>query len=47
MVGRFRYEILLPGGIDEQTVDAQLKDGVLTVRIPKTKAERATQISVK
>ena len=47
MVGRFRYEILLPGSIDEQTVDAQLKDGVLTVRIPKTKAERAKQISVK
>ena len=47
MVGRFRYEILLPSSIDEQTVDAKLNDGVLTLRIPKAKAERAKQISIK
>lgn len=47
MLGRFRYEILLPSSVDEQTVDAELKDGVLTLRIPKAKAERAKQISIK
>lgn len=46
MVGRFRYEILLPGSIDEQTVNAQLKDGVLMMRIPKANAAKAKQINI-
>ena len=47
MVGRFRYEILLPGSVDDQSVDAQLNDGVLTIRIPMATAERPKQISIK
>ena len=34
-VGRFEYDIQLPGDVDDQAVSASLADGVLTVRVPK------------
>ena len=46
-VGRFRYEVVLPGGIDESGVTAKLEDGVLTVRVPKAASERPRRIEVK
>jgi HSP20 family protein len=46
-VGRFRYEIMLPGDIDDKKVEAHLDDGVLTVRVPKPNAERPKQITIK
>lgn len=46
-VGRFRYEIVLPGAVDEGGVKASLDDGVLTVRIPKATSERPRRIEVK
>ena len=46
-VGRFRYEIVLPGAVDEDGVKAQLEDGVLTIRMPKASTERPRRIEVK
>src|ERR687893_573109 len=34
-VGRFQYEVLLPGEVDEDGVTAALHEGVLTVTAPK------------
>lgn len=34
--GRFEYRTNLPRGVDAEAVTADLKDGILTVRIPKT-----------
>ncbi|HEY3240922.1 MAG TPA: Hsp20/alpha crystallin family protein [Acidimicrobiia bacterium] len=39
-VGHFRYEILLPGAVDEDGITATLDDGVLTVRVPKASTAR-------
>jgi HSP20 family protein len=46
-VGRFRYEVLVPGDIDEDGVAAGLDDGVLTVRLPKPAHERPRRIAVR
>jgi HSP20 family protein len=46
-VGRFEYDIQLPGDIDEDGVTASLSDGVLTVRVPKATNDRAHRIAVK
>ena len=45
-VGRFRYEVLLPGEVDEESVEASLHEGVLTVRVPKPARERPRRIPV-
>jgi len=45
-IGRFRYEITLPGEFDAEEVTAGLEDGVLTVRLPKPEAERPRRITV-
>ncbi|HEX3621900.1 MAG TPA: Hsp20/alpha crystallin family protein [Acidimicrobiales bacterium] len=45
-VGRFHYEITLPGSVDEGGVSANLDDGVLTVRVPKATTERPRRIEV-
>lgn len=34
-VGRFELRVRIPGSIDAESVKAKLRDGVLTVRIPK------------
>jgi HSP20 family protein len=46
-VGRFHYEVVLPGEVDENAVEATLDEGVLTVRVPKAEAERPRRIPVK
>jgi uncharacterized protein (DUF2267 family)/HSP20 family molecular chaperone IbpA len=46
-VGRFRYEIMLPGDVDESGVSASLDEGVLTVRVPKASDDRPRRIEVK
>jgi HSP20 family protein len=46
-VGQFRYEVLLPGAVDEDGVQAHLEHGVLTLRIPKASTERPHRIEVK
>jgi len=45
-VGRFHYEVLLPGDVDEEHVDASLHEGVLTVRVPKPASARPRRIPV-
>ena len=45
-VGRFHYEVLLPGEVDEEGVTASLHEGVLTVRVPKPAGERPRRIKV-
>jgi HSP20 family protein len=46
-MGRFEYDIQLPGDIDEDGVSASLVDGVLSVRVPKATTDRARRITVK
>ena len=45
-VGRFHYEVILPGEVDEEGVTASLHEGVLTVRVPKPASERPRRIPV-
>ena len=45
-VGHFAYRTSLPGDIDTDHVSADLADGVLTVRVPKTEAARPRRITV-
>jgi HSP20 family protein len=47
MSGSFRYEAVLPVPIAEQAVTAALKDGVLTITMPKSATTKATRIEVK
>lgn len=46
-VGQFRYEVLLPGAIDEDGIKASLEEGVLTLTVPKASSERPRRIEVK
>ena len=46
-VGRFHYEVTLPGDVDEDGVEAHLDQGVLTVRLPKPEHERPRRIQIK
>ena len=45
-VGRFHYEVILPGDVEEDGVEATLEDGVLTVRVPKPAGQRPRRIPV-
>jgi HSP20 family protein len=46
-IGRFFYEVTLPGNIDEDGVEAHLNEGVLTVRLPKPEHERPRRIEIR
>jgi HSP20 family protein len=46
-VGRFYFNIALPGPADPEDVEANLDHGVLTVRIPKPEQARAHRIAVR
>ncbi len=45
--GQFEYRLTLPGQADEGHIEANLHDGVLTVRVPKSERARARRIEVK
>lgn len=45
-VGRFHYEVVLPGEVDEDAVTASMDDGVLTVRVPKPASEPPRRIPI-
>lgn len=44
--GTFSRSFALPENIDAKAIQAEQKDGVLKVRIPKTKAEAAKKIAI-
>jgi HSP20 family protein len=45
-VGRFHYSVTLPGDVDADDVSAQLHDGVLTVRVPKSAQAKPRRIPI-
>ena len=45
-LGQFRYEVILPGDVNIDAVEAHLADGVLTVTAPKAVGSQARRISV-
>ncbi len=45
--GEFDYHITLPGDADAENIEAELRDGVLTVRIPKPEQARPHRIDVR
>jgi len=46
-VGQFHYEVVLPGEVAEDQVEAALNEGVLNIRVPKVEADRPRRIPVK
>ena len=46
VVGRFAYEVTLPGEVDDTDVAASFDDGVLTVRVAKPEHARPRRITV-
>ncbi|MBV9844785.1 MAG: Hsp20/alpha crystallin family protein [Kutzneria sp.] len=44
--GRFEYRVSLPHDVDTDKIDANLADGVLTVRVPKSEAAKPRRITV-
>lgn len=38
--GKFLFDTLLPGEVDQEGIDALLEEGVLTIRLPKPESER-------
>ena len=45
--GAFEYRVSLPGRTDADKVEANVRDGVLTVRIPKSEQARPQRVEVK
>ncbi|MGY1688637.1 Hsp20/alpha crystallin family protein [Geodermatophilus sp. SYSU D01105] len=45
-VGQFSYSVTLPGDVDADGVTAQLTDGVLTVRVPKSQQAKPRRIAI-
>jgi HSP20 family protein len=45
--GRFAYRTTLPSDADADNADAELADGVLTVRLPKAAQARSRRIAIK
>jgi HSP20 family protein len=46
-VGRFELRVTLPGEADPDNIEASLKDGVLSVRVPKPEPARPRRIELK
>jgi len=45
--GTFSRSIVLPSGVKEDKIDAQYRDGVLTVSMPKAPAAKTHEITIK
>lgn len=46
-VGRFACEVLLPGDVEDDGVQAHLDGGVLTLRLPKPERDRPRRIEIR
>ena len=46
-VGRFRYEVTLPGNVVQDSIVANFDDGVLLIRAAKPETERARRIPIR
>jgi HSP20 family protein len=46
-VGRFEFRVTLPDQVDPENIEANLSDGVLTVRVPKAERAQRRRIEVK
>jgi HSP20 family protein len=46
-VGRFEYRVALPDPVDGDKIDANLKDGILTVRVPKAEQAQRRRVEIK
>lgn len=46
-VGRFSCEVMLPGDVDEDGVEAHLDGGVLTLQLPKPAHDRPRRIEIR
>jgi HSP20 family protein len=44
--GKFAYRTTLPADADAEKIDAQLADGILTVRLPKAAQARSRRIEI-
>jgi HSP20 family protein len=44
--GRFEYRTTLPAEVDTDGISAELSDGVLTVRVPKTEEAKPRRIQI-
>jgi len=45
--GRFSFEVILPGTVADDEVEAQLDQGVLNVRLPKPQRDRSRRIQIR
>jgi HSP20 family protein len=45
-VGQFAYRVMLPERVDHEQIHAQLKDGVLTIRVPKSQRAQRRRVEV-
>jgi HSP20 family protein len=45
-VGQFQYAVTLPGDVDPDGVSASLREGVLTVRVPKAQRSKPHRIAI-
>lgn len=45
--GEFSRSIILPVQVKEEGADAELRDGMLTVRIPKAEQDKVKKIAIK
>lgn len=46
LYGRFEREFTVPDIVDEQKLEAELRDGILTIRLPKLEKARPKSIEV-
>lgn len=44
--GQFTYRVTLPHDVNLDAIEAKLADGVLTVRVPKTEAQKPRRIAI-
>lgn len=44
--GSFQRSFMLPNTIDQEKIKAEFKDGILTIRLPKTEAAKGRKIAI-